>query len=67
MQGIACSTGSACQAGVPRASHVLLAMGRDLPDLHLIYGLMPIGISFVAEQLRIAGLGMLMAGRGRAA
>ena len=28
-QGVECSTGSACSAGVPQPSHVLLAMGRS--------------------------------------
>ena len=28
-QGVQCSTGSACSAGIPQPSHVLLAMGRD--------------------------------------
>jgi hypothetical protein len=32
---------------------VLLLMGKDLPRLHLIYGLVPLGVSFVAEQLRL--------------
>ena len=30
--GVSCSTGSACQAGVPRPSHVLLAMGVSESD-----------------------------------
>jgi hypothetical protein len=32
---------------------ILLVLGKDLPPLHLIYGLVPLGVSFVAEQLRL--------------
>ncbi len=32
MEGIACSTGAACSAGVHRPSHVLIAMGRSESD-----------------------------------
>jgi hypothetical protein len=32
----------------------LLLDGKELPPLHLIYGLVPIAVSFVAEQLRLA-------------
>jgi hypothetical protein len=32
----------------------LLLDGSDLPRLHLIYGLVPIAVAFVAEQLRLA-------------
>jgi hypothetical protein len=43
---------------------VLILMGRDLPDLHLIYGLVPIGVSFLAEQLRLAATDTVLAQRG---
>jgi hypothetical protein len=43
---------------------ILLAMGRDLPELHLIYGLVPIGVSFVAEQLRLVAADTELGRRG---
>jgi hypothetical protein len=33
---------------------ILVATGHELPDLHLIYGLVPLGVAFLAEQLRLA-------------
>jgi hypothetical protein len=42
---------------------VLLAIGRDLPELHLIYGLVPLGVSFVAEQLRLVSADTVLAQR----
>jgi len=33
---------------------LLAAMGKELPELHLIYGLTPLLVSFLAEQLRLA-------------
>jgi hypothetical protein len=43
---------------------VLLLLGHDLPELHLIYGLVPIGVSFIAEQLRLAAADTVLAQRG---
>jgi hypothetical protein len=42
----------------------LLLDGKDLPRLHLIYGLMPIAVSFVAEQLRLASAEIVLQQRG---
>jgi hypothetical protein len=42
---------------------ILLALGHDLPELHLIYGLVPIGVSFLAEQLRLAAADTVLAQR----
>jgi hypothetical protein len=33
---------------------ILILQGKDLPSLHLIYGLVPLGVAFLAEQLRLA-------------
>jgi hypothetical protein len=33
---------------------ILVAMGESLPELHLIYGLVPLGVASLAEQLRLA-------------
>ena len=43
---------------------VLLIMGKKASELHLIYGLLPLAISFVAEQLRIAAAQMVLDSRG---
>lgn len=43
---------------------VLVLMGKKPSGLHLIYGLLPLGISFVAEQLRIASAQMILDSRG---
>ena len=40
------------------------ASGHHASELHLIYGLVPIAVSFVAEQLRIASAQMVLDGRG---
>jgi hypothetical protein len=42
---------------------ILLAMGKDLPQLHLIYGLVPLGVSFLAEQLRLASADTVLSQR----
>lgn len=43
---------------------LLLALGKDLPRLHLIYGLLPLAVTFVAEQLRITAAEAVLHSRG---
>ncbi len=43
---------------------LLLVLGEELPQLHLIYGLVPLGVSFLAEQLRLAAADTVLAQRG---
>jgi hypothetical protein len=42
---------------------ILVLAGEDLPELHLVYGLTPIGVSFLAEQLRLASADSVLAAR----
>jgi hypothetical protein len=43
---------------------ILLLAGRELPELHLVYGLVPLGVAFLAEQLRLAAADTVLAQRG---
>ena len=42
---------------------LVLAAGADLPELHLVYGLTPLGVSFMAEQLRLASADTVLGAR----
>jgi hypothetical protein len=42
---------------------VLVLQGDDLPRLHLIYGLVPLAVSFVAEQLRLVSADQILENR----
>lgn len=43
---------------------VLLLMGKKASSLHLIYGLLPLAVSFIGEQLRISSAQMILDARG---
>lgn len=43
---------------------VLLLAGRDPARLHLLYGLLPLGVSFIAEQLRLVAADQVLQRRG---
>jgi hypothetical protein len=43
---------------------VLLLLGESLPRLHLIYGLVPLGVAFIAEQLRLTSAQAILDQRG---
>src|SRR5207247_4239381 len=43
---------------------LLLAGRRPSDDLHYLYGLLPLAVGFVAEQLRLAAADTVLSGRG---
>jgi hypothetical protein len=43
---------------------ILVLQGKDLPELHLIYGLTPLAVAFLAEQLRLASADTVLQARG---
>lgn len=42
----------------------LLVIGREPARLHVLYGLLPLGVSFVAEQLRLVSADQVLQKRG---
>jgi hypothetical protein len=43
---------------------VLLLNGREPVRLHVLYGLLPLGVSFIAEQLRLVAADQVLQRRG---
>lgn len=43
---------------------VLLLLGREAADLHVVYGVLPILLSMIAEQFRISAAQMILDARG---
>lgn len=43
---------------------LLLLQGRDVGGLHLLYGVLPLAVSLIGEQLRIAAAETVLAARG---
>lgn len=58
-QGIECSTGSACSAGVAEASHVLLAMGREE---QLARGSLRFSLGHTSTEAEVEALGEVIGG-----
>jgi hypothetical protein len=46
---------------------VLVLIGRKTSTLHLVYGLVPLAVSFVGEQLRVASAEAVLYARGHEA
>ncbi len=42
----------------------VLAIGHHVSNLHLLYGLLPLAVSFLGEQLRVASAQMILDSRG---
>ncbi|MGA2925318.1 MAG: hypothetical protein ABSG43_04885 [Solirubrobacteraceae bacterium] len=42
----------------------LLALGRKTPGLHILYGILPLLVAFIAEQLRVSSAQMVLDARG---
>ena len=57
-------TGQALVALEALDGGVLLLLGEQLPRLHLIYGLVPLGVAFIAEQLRLTSAQAVLDARG---
>lgn len=56
--------GQACVVAEVALGGVLILLGKKASSLHLIYGLLPLAVSFIGEQLRIASAQTVLDARG---